>query len=162
MGYIDTSEKLPIFYNVVQAVGKNCPNKRDDVMLIQYLLDWRYKNCQPRGAVPKGVIKVDGIYGGITQNWILKFQLDIMLSGGSIQADNRVDRIRDKESFCGSVSQMCYTLCWLNWIVADEEHEAFAKTGLFVPLQNPHSVPPPSNDMVIPAAPMMIPAVGGL
>lgn len=162
MGYIDTSEKLPIFYNVVHAVGNNCPNKRDDVMLVQYLLDWRYKNCQPRAAVPKGAMKIDGIYGGVTANWILKFQLDLMFGGYPVQADNRVDRIRDKDSFYGSLSDTVYTLAWLNWIVSYEEPEAFAKAALFVPLQNPLGVPPPSNDVVVPAPPPQIPAVGGL
>jgi len=162
MGYIDTSEKLPVFYNVINAVGKNAPNVKDDVMLVQYLLYWVYMNVEPKAATPKGVMKVDGIYGGITANWILKFQLDIMLSGGSIQADNRVDRIRNKDSFCGSISQMCYTLCWLNWVVADVEPEAFLNTAQCVPLANPLSVPPPSNDMIFPAAPLQIPAVGGL
>ena len=159
MGYIDTSEKLPIFYNVIYAVGKNCPNKRDDVMLVQYLLDWYYKNYQPQAAVPEGVIKVDGIFGDVTANWILKFQLDFMLSGYPIQADNRIDRIRDKESFYDSSSDTVYTLAWLNWIVSSEEPEAFAKTARFVPLQNSRNVPP-SNDIVVPAQLQMITVSG--
>lgn len=37
MGLIDTAPgtTLPVFYNVVHAVGKNCPNMRDDVKLGQ-------------------------------------------------------------------------------------------------------------------------------
>jgi len=160
MGFIDTSETLPVFYNIVQAVGKNCPNKRDDVMLVQYLLDWRYKNVQPKAATPKGVMKVDGICGGITLNWIQKFQLDIMLSGYSIQADGRVDRIRNKQSFNGSLSNKIYTLGWLNWIVAYQEPKAFANLPQFVPLQNAGSVPPPTSDVVEPPPPIW--ATGGL
>ena len=107
-------------------------------------------------SVPEGVMKVDGIYGGVTANWILKFQLDFMLNGYPVQADNRVDRIRDKESFYDSSSDTVYTLAWLNWIVSSEEPEAFAKTAQFVPLQNPLSVPPSSYDSVIHALPQMI------
>ena len=136
MGYIDISEKLPIFYNVVDAVGKNSPNKPEDVLLVQYLLDWYYKNYHPRTTVPAGVMKVDGIFDDVTSNWILQFQLNFMLSGYPIQADNRIDRIRDKESFYDSSSDTVYTLAWLNWIVSSEEPEAFSKTALFVPLQN--------------------------
>jgi hypothetical protein len=155
MGFKDTSGKLPIFYNVALAVGKNCPNIPDDVMLIQYLLDWRYKNCQP-SARPNGVMKLDGVYGDVTANWILKFQLDILLSGRPILADNRIAPIRDKKFFRSSLSDAVYTLAWLNWIVSCEEPEAFANTGLFVPLQNPPRVPlPSSNNIVIPATPQM-------
>jgi len=52
MGFIDTSgifgteagdqDFFPVFYNVVHAVGENSPNKREDVMLVQYLLFWTY------------------------------------------------------------------------------------------------------------------------
>lgn len=161
MGYIDTSEKLPIFYNVVDAVGKNCPNKQEDVMLVQYLLDWYYKNYQPRAAVPEGVMKVDGIFDDVTSNWILQFQLNFMLSGYPIQADSRIDRIRDKKSFYHSSSNTVYSLAWLNWIVSSEEPEAFAKTTRFIPLQNSLSVPP-SNNIVVSEPLQMTTAVAGL
>jgi hypothetical protein len=162
MGFIDTSETLPVFYNVVQAVGKNCPNNRNDVLLVQYLLYWVYKNVIPPEAKPNGEMKIDGICGGITNNWILKFQLDVLYNGHSIQADNRIDRIRNKESFDGSLSGTVYTLGWLNWIVSYQEPGAFLQTAQYVPLQNPLNVPPPSNDVVAPPPPQMIPAVGGL
>lgn len=163
MGFIDTSPRLPYFYNVVHAVGKNCPNQRDDVMLVQYLLYWRYKNVKPKAATPKGEMKVDGICGGVTRNWILKFQLDIMFHNHSIYADNRVDRVRNTATLTGSLSKTVYTLIWLNWIVAYEEPAAFLATPQFVPLQNPLSVPPPSNDIVYEAAPQEpVPATGGV
>ncbi len=169
MGFIDiagtmgdeNAEFFPTFYNVVHAVGENCPNNRDDVMLVQYLLFWTYKQFPPRFS-PKGEMKIDGICGGITKNWILKFQLDVMLGGDSIQADRRVDRIRNKDGMFGSQSQELYTLGWLNWYVAHGAPEAYLKLPQFVPLQNLGSVPPPSNDVVVPEPPPLIPAVGGL
>lgn len=60
-----------------------------------------------------------------------------------------------------SLSDTIYTLARLNRIVSYEEPEAFAKAAVFVPLENPLGVPP-SNDVVIPAPPRQIPAVGGL
>lgn len=160
MGYIDTSEKLPLFYNLFSAVGENCPNRRDDVMLVQYLLYWRYKNSKPYFAAPEGEINIDGIYDEITNNWILKFQSDIMLSGYPIQADNCVDRILDKETFRGLSADTIYTLALLNWIVSCEEPEAFAKTPAFVPLQNLPDSPRRQGDFIISKLPQMIPATG--
>ena len=172
MGFIDTlgtfgdggedAARLPIFYNVVHAVGENAPNKREDVMLVQYLLFWTY-HPYPKSFHPKGEMKIDGACGGITKNWILKFQLDAMYSDQSIQADKRVDRIRNKNGLYGSQSNTTYTLAYLNWFVAHDEPEAFAKLPLFVPVQNIASVPPPSSDIiVVPEPPPLVPAVGGL
>lgn len=50
MGFIETSDEtdLPYYYNVVQAVGAESPNLRDDVMLVQYLLKVWYEKAEPR------------------------------------------------------------------------------------------------------------------
>lgn len=163
MGYIETSTALPVIYNIINAVGLNCPNKQDGVKLMQYLLLNRYKNVQPKGATPKGEMKVDGICGGVTINWINKFQIDIMFSHGSIQADKRIDRIRNTETLIGDISKTRYTLAWLNWLVAYYEPEAFAKLPLFIQLANPLNVPPPGIDVVVSEPPPeMIPVTGGI
>ena len=171
MGFIDTfgtfgvvegdKNFLSVFYNVVHAVGENCPNLREDVMLVQYLL---YSVYQPLPQIykPKGEMTIDGICGGITKNWILKFQLDVRSGGNSIQCDKRVDRIRDKNGMVGSLSGKYYTLAYLNLYVAETNPEAYARMPQVVPLENPLNIPPPSSDIFVPAVPQMIPAVGGL
>lgn len=49
MGFIDTSSvaQPSVFYNVVHAVGKNCPNMGEDVKLVQYLLKILYDKFPP-------------------------------------------------------------------------------------------------------------------
>jgi hypothetical protein len=77
MRFIDTcdSQTTPEFYNVVHAVRKNCPNRHDDVKIVQLMLQMFYSGA---GLTrPKGQMIPDGICGPITKNWILKFQLDI-------------------------------------------------------------------------------------
>ncbi len=160
MGFIDTSPALPAFYNLVHAVGKYSPNQKDDVMLVQYLLKNWYGVVKPKEAVPKGEMKVDGVCGGVTLNWILKFQLDLMLSKRSIYADGRIDRIRNTATLTGDISHTTYTLAWLNSFVGSSNPTAFIRLPQFVPLQNIGTVPPPSNDMVFP--PRQVPATGGL
>lgn len=164
MGFIDSSPAIPYLYNVVHAVGVNAPNKRDDTMMVQYLLLHFYKNVKPREAVPKGTMTVDGICGGITLNWIKKFQIDLMLLNHSIYADGRMDRIRNTHDLKGSISKTNYSLAWLDWYVAYGDPAAYAALPLQVPLQNPANVPPPSIDNVVPVEepPIIVPAVGGV
>src|SRR5690348_1862960 len=103
MPFIDTcdSETMPTFYNVVNAVGKNCPNRNDDVKLVQYLLQIFYS--QSGFPPPKGMMRVDGIRGPVTKNWITRFQLDVKSYGNSVSIDGRMDRARDHR-LGGSIS----------------------------------------------------------
>lgn len=156
MGFIDSSSdpNLPVFYNVVHAVGVNCPNHRDDVKLVQYLLIAFYDKALARSSVytrPKGDMKVDGVCGQVTNNWILKFQLDVNTRyPNTLAVDNRVDRIRNKENFVGSISGTVYTLATLNKFVMKVNPEAFVNLPQVVPLQSADNVPPPSWDVVLP------------
>lgn len=161
MGFIDTAPgtNMPVFFNVVHAVGKNCPNVRDDVKLVQFLL-MAFYDKQPSEIRPKGDIAVTGFCGGATMNWILKFQLDVSLSHpGKIATDNRVDRIRDKTRLVGSISNTVYTLAFLNANVAVLNPEAFTALPALVPLENPLNVPPPSPDVI---KEVPVPATGGV
>ena len=171
MGFIDVNgtfgdegddvDFFPVFYNLVHAVGENCPNIRDDVKMVQYLLFHIYKSISPV-FTPKGNLTIDGICGGITKNWILKFQLDIRSTGNSILADKRVDRIRDKNGMAGNISDTYYTMAYLNWYALGFAKEAYLKLPQVVPLQNINNVPPPSNDVVVPPPPPLVCSVGGL
>ena len=160
MGFIDTAPgtNLPVFYNVVHAVGKNCPNLRDDVKLIQFLL-MAFYDRQPPFARPKGDIAVTGFCGGATTNWILKFQLDMNENNaGPVKVDNRVDRIREK-NFVGSISKTVYTLFLLNANVAALNPESFIAVPTLVALENPFNVPPPTLDKI---KEIPVPATGGV
>jgi hypothetical protein len=153
MGFIDNSneESLPVFYNVIHAVGKQCPNIRDDVKLVQYLLIAFYDKALSSSSVytrPKGEMTVDGICGPVTLNWILKFQLDVNTRyPGTVAADNRVDRVRNKD-LKGSISGTIYTLALLNKFVQKINPGAFVLLPQLIPLENPANVPPPSWDVV--------------
>lgn len=159
MGFIDTTTdpKTPIFYNVIHAVGRDCPNQRDDVKLVQFLLREVYKN--PNAKAPQGEMKVDGICGPTTLNWILKFQLNVLYEDKSIIVDGRVDRVRNN-SAAGSISQKLYTLLWLNFTLSIQDPATFATLGTFIPLTPVGNVPPPSIDFS--PAPQVIPATGGI
>lgn len=149
MGFIDTTTdpRLAVFYNVVHAVGKNCPNQRDDVKLVQYLLMAFYDKV-PSLTQPKGEIAVTGYCGPATMNWIVQFQLDAnKLAFGSTALDSRIDRVRD-HNVKGSFTKTYYTILTLNKWVIDLNPEAWLMTPLLIPLDNPMNVPPPSWDVV--------------
>jgi hypothetical protein len=160
MGFIDTfpnSEGLPIFFNVVHAVGKNAPNARDDVKLIQYLLMSFYDKFPDK---PSGEMSVTGYCGPVTMRWILDFQMRVNKKfPNSILADNRVDRVRD-HSTVTSISKTQYTLGVLNNSVKDRNIDAFVALPSIVPLENPLNVPPPSRDVVNSEKP--VPQYGGV
>jgi hypothetical protein len=153
MGFIDTLENqkfLPVFYNVEHAVGKGCPNIRDDVKLVQYLLIAFYdKGAPARGwQKPPGQLTVTGFCGPTTMSWILHFQRNCYKDfGGDASLDNRVDRVRNGK-IRGTISSKVYTLLWLNKGVATYNQDAFILTPQVVPLENPVNVSPPSNDMI--------------
>jgi len=153
MGFIDTSvaDYLPVFYNVVHAVGKQCPNMRDDVKLVQYLLIAFYDTgAQAKGwKRPPGELTITGVCGPTTMNWILDFQINVRKESYSVALDNRVDRVRNKNLY-GSISKTHYTLARLNFGVKKYNPDAFVATPYLIPLENPMNVPPPSNDMVNP------------
>ena len=153
MGFIDNSNDpdLSVFYNVVHAVGKGCPNMRDDVKLVQYLLIAFYDKALSASSVytkPKGDLSVTGNCDAVTLNWILKFQLDVNTRyPGTVLADDRVDRVRNK-NLTGSISGTVYTLAVLNRFTLKVNPDAYLATTLVIPLENPMNVPSPSADTI--------------
>jgi len=161
MGFIDSAPgtKMPVFYNLVHAVGKNCPNMSDDVKLVQYLLKSLYAKLSP--AKPSGEIEVTGACDSTTMNWILQFQMQAAKQNpGKILVDNRIDRIRQKD-FIGSLSHTVYTLAALNASCITYCPEAWIATPALIHLENPLNVPPPSWD-VVQSTPQIVPASGGM
>ncbi|MDX2150434.1 MAG: hypothetical protein SFV54_06855 [Bryobacteraceae bacterium] len=160
MAFLDTTkdQQLPLFYNVTRGVGYWCPNEEQDVRLVQYLLQTVYAKVP--WTSPKGKMKVDGKCGPITENWILKFQLDLRGQKQSVTADRRVDRVRDNK-VAGSFSKTIYTLLWLNHMAQRVDPLAFAKVPDQVQLTPIGAVPPPKDDFIVPQS-LPVPAVGGL
>ena len=95
--------------------ASNEPNRRDDVMLVQYLLKRVYQEWEKRGEPSKGIslLKIDGMYGPQTQRAIEQFQLDVARSGRSIATDGCVDSERGDTAY-SSISRTGYTISWLN------------------------------------------------
>lgn len=164
MGFIDTAPEsgLPIFFNVVHAVGKQCPNIRDDVKLVQYLLIVAF-DPSLGGTRPSGKLSVNGICDTTTINWIHRFQLDMhSIRPGSILVDDRVDRVRNRTTLTGSMSKTLYTLGLLNAVAAISNPTAFAAAPQFVPLENAATVPGPTPDVVRDyGKPLPVPSTGG-
>jgi len=136
MGFIDSTPERQHFYNVVHAVGANCPNHRDNVMMIQYMLRTQYVGAKA-ALQPRGEMKVDGICGPITLNWILTYQKQLRMGGNSVLIDGRVDRIRDTSTFTGNISKTGYTIYSLNYTLWETNNKAYMELPMFVPVSNP-------------------------
>lgn len=122
---IGPTSRLTHIWNVTEAVGKNSPNKREDVMLVQYLLKRLYENPnEPERTKPKGDMTVDGICGPITKNWIVKFQVDLNDDyQGFCTMDGRVDRAHGTKS---SILNQYYTIVAMNRFFEEENPDIHA------------------------------------
>jgi hypothetical protein len=107
------------FYNVDAAVGADCPNKRDDVLLVQLLLVTINNNpnvfSPPIPTVPLSpgqIFRTDGVAGPITVQAIKHFQEVGRSRGNSIKVDGRVDKASG--SGFGTVSNTQFTILFLN------------------------------------------------
>jgi hypothetical protein len=145
MGEIDTSQNpvMPIFYNVLFSVGSNCPNMRDDVKLVQYMLKKYYESAPAHVVRPAGrKIEVTGDFDSQTEYAIVWYQGQIsMLDPGAVTFDSRIDRMLDKTNFKGSLSGTHYTLFWLHQNLKNMNPAAFIALPLHVPLHNSSNMP---------------------
>ena len=133
--------RTPEFYNVVHAVGKNCPNRHDDVKLVQMLLQMFYNGSG--FTVPKGS----------------KFQLDMRARAVLLTADQRINRVRNHQSM-GVISGTRYGLIALNEVAATADPLRWSNLSIVIPMADANQVPPPANDYV-PEGPAVQPASPG-
>jgi hypothetical protein len=88
-------------------VGDECPNLREDVLLVQFFLN-RLSGVQPRFRLPK-LLPQEGIWDARTRAAVIQFQL---AAGGKAVIDGRVDAPRHR--FKGTISHLTYTIVLLN------------------------------------------------
>jgi hypothetical protein len=123
------------FYNVTLAVGPSgtAPNRRDDVMLVQYLLmgiadgaarlgldlvmakGWK----PPKSSKP---FAANGQMGSDTAALIKSYQRAVAKSGMSILVDGRVDPSHRPIS---TISHTFYTILYMNIDFGDTQFAAF-------------------------------------
>jgi hypothetical protein len=121
---------FPFAFNVDRGVGPGLGGsyRRDDIMLVQYLLKkvWEqnfFVAADPpldRPPAP-GSIKPDGIYGPITQRWILEYQ-KMMKKRANIRVDGRVDRKVGRET---PIFHAFFTIAFLNRQFHDAAPDTF-------------------------------------
>lgn len=137
MAYIEITKdpRLPYFYNLSRAVGGGCHNWEEDTMVVQFFLQRMYMTGK-LGASPRGNMKVDGIFGPITRNWIQKFQLDVYnMPDANIFPDGVVSSAEDG-NLDSSITKTRYTIIYLN--AGIKKNEPF----LFNNLSSHPEVPP--------------------
>jgi hypothetical protein len=91
-------KKGQYLYNIDQAVGLDCPNKSEDVALVQFMLSiWEYhlpRAVLSRDLDPKyiyGTVPVTGKWGVPTLGFILLYQMINSLGGAGAQVDGRFE-----------------------------------------------------------------------
>ncbi len=99
------------YYNVNFAVGNGATNRRDDVFLVQWMLQHIYKDDPTFFAPESKPLAVDGWIGPQTIKWIRAFQSDVIRRGFALHPDGRVDSARKA---VGAVSKLPYTILLMN------------------------------------------------
>jgi hypothetical protein len=123
------------YYDVDHAVGPNCPNRTDDVMLVQYLLLKFYGNPKRTAIAPAGEMRVTGFCGPVTRRWILAFQ---MYLGAGTAVDGQIDPTRGRG--VSTISHTVYTiinLCNMYF----QDLTAIGQTTRYVDLDKEPDVP---------------------
>jgi hypothetical protein len=114
-----TFDRDNFFYNVDAAVGAGCPNKRDDVLLVQHFLITINNNpnafSPPIPTIPlppNQIFRPDGVAGPITVRAIEHFQEVGRGRGNDITVDGRVDKASG--TGFGTISNTQFTILFLN------------------------------------------------
>jgi hypothetical protein len=126
--YTNKAGEEKVLYNVTMAVGPNAANRRDDVMLVQYMLKRIYERPKYSNftlSPQQGTMIVDGLFGPTTARWIRHFQTDVRIAGGNILVDGRIDS--DTESGISTISETEYTIAFINYAFRSHYPEIHAK-----------------------------------
>jgi len=112
---INTSFKLA--YTIDQAVGNGCPNRRDDVLLVQFFLKVVSEGPDKSGFTPvgRGPMKIDGFWGPISQAYLNQFIAfnSTQNPTSPLTQDGRVDPVVHGRA-TGSRTGLLYTILALN------------------------------------------------
>ena len=128
---VQANPLVNLVYSVDQAVGEGCPNRRDDVLLVQFLLRTlredteengvKYPGFRPPGQDP---IDIDGVFGPQTNKYIRFFDAELnrqragQPESAKVVTDGRIDPIASG-GFYGSLSHKIYKMFLLNTYYAE-------------------------------------------
>jgi hypothetical protein len=122
---VSNHSRLKLSYTVDAAVGPGCPNRRDDVLLVQFLLRVAMEDIPGRpgsGYRPPGQapIAIDGLYGPMTLAYIQYFEEEGNRRNptNQVTTDHRIDPVVGGQPG-GSLSQRLYKILALNLLYLD-------------------------------------------
>lgn len=121
------AELMPWYYNVSQSVGRGGVNRRDDTLLVQYLLKKAFEVKTYAPMKPAQPLAIDGNCGPVTNSYILAFQKrgNVLNPESETTTDSLVDHARGG-GIAGSISGKLYTIAALNKALHDNFPEIFA------------------------------------
>lgn len=116
---IETSDGTML--TVEMGVGPGRANNRDDVTLVQYLLNLYFQHPMKArvrelgGAAFNRPLTVDGIIGPKTKNAIIVFQCALVqLENAQVICDGRIDKLRNDQMIVKGTDADFYTIFELN------------------------------------------------
>jgi hypothetical protein len=115
--YLIAEPTLKLVYTIDQAVGNGCPNRRDDVLLVQFFLKVVSEGPQTSQYTPagRGPMNADGTWGPTSQAYLNQYIAanSALNPGAPLTQDGRVDPVVGGH-VTGSRSGHLYTILALN------------------------------------------------
>ncbi len=104
------------FYNIHSAVGRGRATRRDDVMLVQLLLDDIFKHPGLlKLKTPPNALMINGSDDALLEQWIVAFQTGYKQQiAGSFVVDGVIDKVPGYSSQQTSNTHTFYSLALLN------------------------------------------------
>ena len=105
------------FYNLDHPVGRKKDNKRDDVGLVQFFLNFIRKNPDVllgTFTAPSSKLQITGVFDDATHDWIVAFQAAMKSRQPGLNADGIVDPARGYSSDKTTITRATYTIALLN------------------------------------------------
>ena len=119
-----------LFYNLDQAVGKGCPNRKDDVLLAQYLMVGASQKVPGLiGLYPGGGMgwDVDGIWDNEWDGVLDYYQSEWKKRGPKTWPDRRIDPVPSHIWKASPIHHVQYFIMTLNMLFGDLRPQDFPR-----------------------------------
>jgi hypothetical protein len=127
-----TGPIIDLLYTIDQAVGRACPNLREDVFLVQFLVRRVLEGWND--TLPGPPLAIDGIFGKRTEEYIHHFQEgENKRVPGLMFVDGVIDPIKDRAGYVPKTDKG-YTIIFLNTHYSDRYGKAWHSNIAIDPL----------------------------
>ena len=126
LDFFHTKHGFILFYNLDTAVGKGCPNQRDDVLLVQYMM--MVNSQSPPGRISLSAASISGLWDTYWDGYLDYYQNEWKKAGVPTWQDRRIDpALPAKNKGRGPLHHTQYKILTLNVSYAERRPTDFSR-----------------------------------